>query len=571
MKESEFTPLARLAAAVKEQMDGCAEERTTLRACAEQIREGVEALLGAVQSAESQGATHTQATEGLLNHLREAVGETERIADELRRKLRGTEDELGKQRSTAEKASQRVAQLEKILAENSDAAQVARNRIEDVTRQLEHREQALRELPALEEKIRSLQRELDAQHAEVAKAEKVQERVAQLEQQLLEKAELADTAEAGRRRIAELERSLENEAEQMAEWETRAAQLQSDLDVARQDFAADRERMEAELTQARDALEAERDKLREHEAEIAREKSATAAALERVSTIDTTLRKERHARETLEAEVKRLQEADALTALDDAQLQVATLEAELATTLELVAQLQAQGNGAPVADPDGGPWRARIEALENDLEEARAGKNFLSDELEQVLKERDESRKELLVLRKKHNAKGADDSGEKLRRAANGKGEAKRQRVGDILVEAGVITAEELAVALQEQRKSPNTRLGNVLVALDFATEEAIAQALGLQRNIEFARLDADAIDSRAVQMINGRLADQHVCIPIRVTAEALTLAMVNPLDLIAIEDVERASGLRVEPVVATNTDIVNCIHAHYHNVVSSQ
>ena len=568
MKESEFTPLARLAAAVKEQVEACAGERAALRTCAEQLQGGVEALLGALQSAEAQGAAHTQSTESQLSHVREAMGETERIADELRRKLRSVEDELGKQRSLAEKAGERVAQLEKTLAENTDAAQVARNRIENLSRELEQRENALRDLPALEEKIQGLERELETQRTEAAKAGKVQERVLHLEQQLREKGDLADAAEAGRRRISELERSLESDAEQMAEWESRAAQLESELDVARQDFAADRERLDAELTQARAALEAEREKLRAQDAAIAQEKGSAAAALERVSALDKSLREERKARESLEAEVKRLRDAEASELLDDARLQVATLEAELASTLEMVAHLQGQGDGDGQSEGDGGIWRARVEALQKDLDEEREGKRFLTDELEQALSERDESRKELLQLRKKMKTPAGDDAGEKLRRVKpNGNDGGKRQRVGDILVEAGVITAEELQVALEEQKKTPSTRLGNVLVALDFATEEVIAQALGLQRNIEFVRLDADALDSRTVQMINGRLAEQHMCIPIRMTDEALTLAMVNPLDLIAIEDVERASSLRVEPVVATNTDIVNCIHAHYHNV----
>ena len=573
MKESEFTPLARLAAAVKEQVDGCAGERAALLTCAEQLRAGVEALLREVQAAETNGAKRQHTTEDHLGHLREAVGETERIADELRHKLRGAEDELAKQRAAAGKASERVAQLEKTLAENSDAAQVARNRIADLSREVEQRELALRDLPALEEKIQALERELEKSRTELAKAGKVQERVAHLEQQLREKSDLADAAEAARRHIAELERSLEVEAEQLAEWETKAEQLQSELDVARQDFAADRERLEAELSQTRAGLDAEREKIRQQEEAIAQEKSAAASALERVTALDKTLREERKAFKTLEAEMKSLRAADSSDALDDARLHVATLEAELATTQRMLEQLQAQSGGTQGAlDGDDGAWHARVEALEQELEKERAGKQFLSDELDQALHERDESRKELLVLRKKSKANGGKEDGEKLRRVkGNGQGDGKRQRVGDILVEAGVITAEELQIALEEQKKSPNTRLGNVLVGLDFATEEVIAQALGLQRNIEFARLDADAIDTRAVQMINGRLAEQHMCIPIRVTDEALTLAMVNPLDLIAIEDVERASNLRVEPVVATNTDIVNCIHAHYHNVASSQ
>ena len=139
-----------------------------------------------------------------------------------------------------------------------------------------------------------------------------------------------------------------------------------------------------------------------------------------------------------------------------------------------------------------------------------------------------------------------------------------KRRIGEILVTAGVITPEQLTASLEEQETARHRRLGEILVERGDTAEELIAQVLASQVQAPFVRLESGAVERGAHRMINERLASHHVCIPIRAGSEDLTLAMANPLDLIAIEDVELASGRRVIPVVATTTDIRSAIARYY-------
>ena len=71
-------------------------------------------------------------------------------------------------------------------------------------------------------------------------------------------------------------------------------------------------------------------------------------------------------------------------------------------------------------------------------------------------------------------------------------------------------------------------------------------------------------MDAAAAALISERLANQHLCVPVEANEEAITLAMANPLDLVAIEDVERAYGRKVDVVVGTATQIRAAIGKYY-------
>ena len=97
--------------------------------------------------------------------------------------------------------------------------------------------------------------------------------------------------------------------------------------------------------------------------------------------------------------------------------------------------------------------------------------------------------------------------------------------------------------------------------------EIAVAKAIAQQMNVDFIHLDQSCVDREAAHRITGRVAEMHTCIPIHEKNGHLILAMANPLDLIAIEDVERASELPVRPVVATAGDLALCISCIYAKV----
>lgn len=139
-----------------------------------------------------------------------------------------------------------------------------------------------------------------------------------------------------------------------------------------------------------------------------------------------------------------------------------------------------------------------------------------------------------------------------------------RRRLGDILTAANAITEGQLDEALERQSRIPTSRIGTILVELGAATELTIARVLSAQLQLPYVELAEEAIEDEAVALMSPRLARHHQCMPVRVSGDTLVLAMANPLDLIAIEDVELATRKRVDPVVATQSQVAQSIETFY-------
>jgi hypothetical protein len=139
-----------------------------------------------------------------------------------------------------------------------------------------------------------------------------------------------------------------------------------------------------------------------------------------------------------------------------------------------------------------------------------------------------------------------------------------KRPMGAILLEAGIISEQQLDRALREQRSSWNRHLGAVLVELGFAKEETIARALAVQSRFPFVELTKEKITRQAVRLIPERLAQLHTCMPLYVYGNALRVAVANPYDLIALEDLRLAASRRIDPVVATARDIREAIQLWY-------
>lgn len=137
-----------------------------------------------------------------------------------------------------------------------------------------------------------------------------------------------------------------------------------------------------------------------------------------------------------------------------------------------------------------------------------------------------------------------------------------RERLGEILVRAGRITEEQLAAALAVQA-AEGGKLGQVLVRQLVVDEDEIAQTLAEQKGLEYVKLTAYPIDRRAVAEIPERLARRRLVIPISYRDESLVLAMADPLDVEAIDDVRLTTGRAVIPVVATPTQIQYAIEKY--------
>ena len=132
-------------------------------------------------------------------------------------------------------------------------------------------------------------------------------------------------------------------------------------------------------------------------------------------------------------------------------------------------------------------------------------------------------------------------------------------RMGDILVAAGLITEEQLADALEMQRHEGGL-LGEVLVKSLDSTEEEIARALATQRDLPFVNLAAIRIQRDAAQLLPERMERMKQLVPTERKDGHLVVAMANPLDIEAIDDVRMRTGLEVDPVVATPSQIAYAI-----------
>lgn len=137
--------------------------------------------------------------------------------------------------------------------------------------------------------------------------------------------------------------------------------------------------------------------------------------------------------------------------------------------------------------------------------------------------------------------------------------------LGELLIERGVINHEQLKIAI-DQQKVQGGLLGEVLVNLKFATEKDIAQALTCQYGFPYLPLSNYEIDQEVIAAVPENVCRQYVLIPIDKIGKSLTLAMANPLNAQAAEDVELLTGCTVQTFVSTTTDIKLAIDKYYSN-----
>jgi type IV pilus assembly protein PilB len=127
----------------------------------------------------------------------------------------------------------------------------------------------------------------------------------------------------------------------------------------------------------------------------------------------------------------------------------------------------------------------------------------------------------------------------------------------------GTLTPRELEASVI-QATARNVPLLDFLVRERNLPEDALAETLSTTLNLPRVHIEATTVEAPALKAMTGQLAQKHTCLPIRVSGKTLTLAMANPLDRLAIQDVEFASSRKVQPVVASRTEILKAIRHHY-------
>ena len=137
------------------------------------------------------------------------------------------------------------------------------------------------------------------------------------------------------------------------------------------------------------------------------------------------------------------------------------------------------------------------------------------------------------------------------------------KQLGELLIERKVIAPEQLQKALDYQKVNGGL-IGEILVQLGFSKEEDIAQVLTAQYGFPYLPLANYDIDLELAKLIPEHVARQYCLIPIDKIGNNLTLAMSNPLNTQAIEDVEMISKCVVQAFVSTTTDVRKAIERCY-------
>ncbi|MFQ5900538.1 MAG: GspE/PulE family protein [Thermodesulfobacteriota bacterium] len=140
---------------------------------------------------------------------------------------------------------------------------------------------------------------------------------------------------------------------------------------------------------------------------------------------------------------------------------------------------------------------------------------------------------------------------------------SRAKKLGEILIDKGLITPSQLKDALSAGKKS-GARLGESLAKLGIVTEDSIAQALSEQFNIPFAYLENLIIEPHVIKMVPEGLARRHKLIPLSFEAKTLKVAISDPLNVFAVDDLKKVSGCRLSPVISTEKSILNAINEYY-------
>ncbi len=136
-------------------------------------------------------------------------------------------------------------------------------------------------------------------------------------------------------------------------------------------------------------------------------------------------------------------------------------------------------------------------------------------------------------------------------------------RLGDLLIDAGVITDEQLGQALANQKKTKR-RLGDELVKSGIITERQVVDALTMQLGIDFVDLTTVDINPDMTKLVPKNLAKRYSVVPVRTRGDELYLAMSDPLNFIATEEVRAASRKRIVPMIAMQSGIDHAISQLY-------
>ena len=146
----------------------------------------------------------------------------------------------------------------------------------------------------------------------------------------------------------------------------------------------------------------------------------------------------------------------------------------------------------------------------------------------------------------------------------------KQKRLGDMLIDAGVITQDQLLLALKKQKET-HERLGTILIQDGIITEHQLINTLREQLGVDFIDLTKTEIDPSMSKYIPKNLAKSAQIVPVRVVKDTLFLAMADPLNFMAVEQAKDTSKKRIIPMIATSAAVDHAINVLYENVSAAE
>jgi chromosome segregation ATPase len=335
----------------------------------------------------------------------------------------------------------------------------------------------------------------------VSNASGRQERIDQLERDL---AEHAEATQAGRRRVDELTRHLEQRDVELGQAREQIRETEANL---------------ASLQSEYESIARERDRAGDSEAALAKAMAELEPARDEIESLRASAEKVGAAERLLDVERQRANDLEERLSAESANGTKAIIAQQLADALR-------------------------------DAEAAREEAASLRVELQNLRREADERAAELQRVTTPKPPKAGR--------------ETHKRPLSDMLLEAGVVSQEQFDRAVEAQSESPTRSIVEILVEQGAVEEEVVAQAAAAQHRVLYVTLNQDNLDPTAAALITPKLAMQHLCIPVRATDDSLVLAMADPMNVIAIEDVERASSRSVRPVMATQSAIAAAIGRVY-------
>lgn len=148
--------------------------------------------------------------------------------------------------------------------------------------------------------------------------------------------------------------------------------------------------------------------------------------------------------------------------------------------------------------------------------------------------------------------------------------EKRGKKLGEILIEQGIITPQQLRIALEEQKRTKE-KLGQVLERLGLVTREELVRALGDQAGIPYVDLAKVHVDPQVLDLVPEEVARALKVLPIGLKDSILLVVMSDPHDIRVIDQLRRLTGLGIEPMVAEEERILRAIDAYYKTAVADE